>query len=319
MAQETTPDDAAQTAAATAHAFDADTDGTVFRGTLNASTLEHYPRTFYGLTDEIRVKVTPNGLYTCAVDPKNVILGRVFLPPAHFDEFTVASPGQVGIQVEDFYDIARFGSGDVRLEIDHVRDFGNDDEASFFVNDGQTVAGVPAVIDADMVRRPPDIPDIPYEFEAVLENANAFREFAKSHTGSDTSEYVRVTASLSVAEDDAATVTFANDETDVDPLVLAGDDLAEFNYTGTDGAERFGDAELESEVAEYHAGNVVVTRALYSADYLKNAMKRVRKSDVDGEPLRIKFGSEWPMWFRQSLEMGGFRDWLLAPRIESDE
>ena len=264
-----------------------DTDGIeVAQIETNGSTLKPFLNAVRQVVGECRIHFTEDGLRVSAVDPANVFMIRAELPASAFDTYNLPNDeGEIGVDVASFrYAIrrARMNSDDtLELQINDRRLYASIGRE---YDDGTQVTTEDYVdlIDPDSVRMEPDIPDL--DLTPLDVSQEAFVE---------TTEYA-----------DASFTDYLKYEVaDGDLLVAAKGDAASSKARIKDVTDP--DASLG---------------ALYSTDYLSDALAAVRKAKADS--LTVELGDEFPitLGFERTNDdddviLSGAL--LLAPRVQS--
>lgn len=312
-----------------AHAkgFEGTPKRTEFTGQIAGDRLEMVARHFPRLLDDVRLNVTAGGVFYRAVDSANVGMGELWLPTAAWDTYHCSGEGTVGVTLCDLYDVARQSStGKVTTRVSTSVGMA-DNQPSLTVSEDGTFAGISEFNDLETMRRQPETPDFEYTTSLTLSDGNALREFAKSHTRGQMDAELSFTASIptkrSELSDETAegTLTIESSADDVDPLIIRDSDCDGDGvvYTGEIEYNGFGvSGDVHSDVTAAHADHIVVEQSLYSVDYLKNALIRLRKTDTKDVPYTLQFGTEYPMLLERGLGSNGHIRFWLAPRIKSD-
>lgn len=225
------------------------------------------------LVDECKLRLTDDGLSIRAVDPANVGMADVSLPERAFESYE-ADGGVIGINLDRLQDVLSMGDkGDlVHLEL-------NEETRKLHIEiDG--LSYTLALIDPDLIRKEPDIPDLDLPADVAFEGS----ELARGVTATD---LVGDHVSLAADADEQTFVVSAEGDTDDVDLVLANDELA------------------TADVSE-------AAGSLFSLDYLKD-MSRPIGSEVI---VSFKLGTEMPVKFRYTNGEASVQH-LLAPRIQS--
>lgn len=252
-----------------------ETDG--FRLIAEAEPLTDFVDALDALVDEIKLQVSPGGIRARAVDPANVACCQVDLSPDAFAEYDADGGELIGLNL---------------ARLDDVLGFADDDDLVMLDLDKETrklniqVEGLDytlALIDPDMIRQDPEIPDLELGTDVVMEGRDLSRGVDAADMASD---HVRL-----LGDPDADSVEMrAEGDKDDAALELNRDDLTP-----------------NSEIAD--------TEGLYSLDYLKD----LRKPVPADTPVRLRFGTDVPLKLNYEYADGaGDVLFMLAPRLEKN-
>jgi len=225
------------------------------------------------LVDECKLRLNEDGVKIRACDAANVAMADVSLPERAFESYE-ADGGVIGINLDRLQDVLSMGSsGDlVHLEL-------NEETRKLHIEiDG--LSYTLALIDPDLIRKEPDIPDLDLPADVAFEGSELSRAVSAADLVGDH-------VSLSADPDEQTFVVGAEGDTDDVDLVLGNDELATADV---------------GEAAE----------SLFSLDYLKD-MARPIGSDVI---VSFRLGTEMPVKFRYTNGEASVQH-LLAPRIQS--
>jgi len=240
-----------------------------------------YPRK---LVDECKLNVTHNGLEYTAVDPANVAMLGLNVPPEAFETYSVEET-TMGIDLKSVMGALRAGRQKESDEITLTRD-GNMLKSRIHRDYSGTQLSLEnrlKLIDPDSIRQEPEIPDIELNGEATIPR----RMFDDIINQVDYyGEHIQIGAQGNNLVIDT--------ETDTEATTAVVEDVV--NNSGSD------------EVS-----------SLFSMDYMKDAIKAFATIGVD--ELSLKFGTDLPVRIDFEKELNGATvtgNWFMAPRMRDE-
>jgi len=328
-----TETDAESTPLGRLEAYEGNPESVCFDGDLAGDRLEMLARHFVNLIDDVKLNVTSDGLFYRETNTGNTALAEMYLPSADWQFFSCLSPGTVGLNLREFYDVARrAGTSRVGLSLGGRTRIG-DDSPSLLLKEENIFSGIESLQDPAELRRDPTLPEFDFATTATLTDGNQLREFAKAHTRDDVDSTVSVAVSIPTKRDELAdesdpAVTFESAADGVDPLVATAGDLEDgVTFTGNIEYDGYGvSGDVHSDVSEAHAGNIVVMHGYYTAKFFKQALGKLRKTETKDVPYTLEFSPQETRngavnILRLTRVVGdeGHLRFLLAPRLTNDD
>lgn len=246
------------------------------------------------LVDELRLRVSPDGLEIRAVDPANVGMIQLDVHPEAFDAYTTNAEETfiIGLPLDTFttaVNDARHGKttkDDVSIRLDSSlsqveirREYDGVDVAQTdeFLN-----------IDSDSVREEPDLPDLEQTWRAEV-SVDAFK---------DTVTHLDESHDYAVLEAQSSDLTMTGGVADDDSV-----EASRATFAGV--AESLDDNEP--------------SRALYSTNYLMDLAKALKRGKVDD--VEMLWDEEFPieLFFERTIdgEIAYEGHYMMAPRIQT--
>lgn len=249
--------------------------------TVDSEPLADYIDTLDALVDEAVITLTDDGIQTIAVDPANVACVDTELDAAAFDTYQRNNTRQLGVRLGRLDDVVAFAD-------DEPIDLSLNPETRKLEIDVAGMSYTLALIDPDMIRDAPDIPD-----DLDLEATVTF----------DVSELKRGIKAADMASD-FVRFRCEPDNADSEALVIEA-----FKADKDEAALRLGRDDLESaELADVASS--------FSLDYLKDVTKAL-PSDAT---VTMQLGDSVPVKLNSELESADGRVlYMIAPRLNKDE
>lgn len=249
------------------------------------STLTDIFNHFNKFVDELRLYTHPGGFRIAAVDPANVLMGRVGAYPGAFQSFN-ADEGVIAFDIETTVDMLGNFSND---ELVHLR---YDDESKKLYLESSTMTFSMATIESESVRQPPEIPSIEDQLSGTFDVA-----VSALNQAADAADMVADQIILEVQPEDDAPLQFqAQGDTDDITLTIHEDDDTLEDATISDGR-----------------GDVTMVSLEYFDDLLSSIPLR------GDDTVTLQVGNEMPVNGSGSHSDGCIVFlYMLAPRIQSD-
>lgn len=243
----------------------------MFKADIKADVLESFLDRPLAMVSEAKLQLGTGGLSITAVDAANVGMVDVQLRAPAFEKYE-SDGAMIGVDLERFADVVDMAnSGDV------VHVYLDEETRKLHVEAG-TMDFEIGLIDPDMIRQEPDIPDVDLPATVTLSGA----QLSRAHEGSD-----MVARSFTLAMDDEAFTISADGDTD-----------------------RFSERYTERDVEHMSTADA---EGMYSVDYFKDIVKTLSKDDH----VTVKLGQELPTQVEMAFAGGkGHVEYMVAPRID---
>lgn len=258
-----------------------------FHAILEVERLTDYLDTLQSVDNESTFYFREDGIYTQPTDPSAVACVNQTLKPSAFESYETTGY-TTGINIERFQDFLDAGDGSdlVELTLDPETR-----KIQIVLPDAESTEFTMACIDPESVRNGQDISE-----------TGLMKDDGANIRVDVTMDVAALTHSLSVMDKVTDHVEITADPDRDNPLHFIGSGDTD------DALVRFGNS--------LHEGSKVhgSTEAMYSIEYLEDLSGVMPKS----VPVRLRFGSEWPMLLEHS-DPEGHREvrMMLGPRIDN--
>lgn len=247
----------------------------MFAFTADPETILTAFRSVDVLVDECRLHVSNNGITATAVDQANVGMVDVTIDAAAFESFE-GDAYLLGFPVSRFTDAVETLSRSDELIYGRL-----DEETRALELESDGLSFTLSLIDANSVRREPDLPDLTLPTNVTMNGAQLQRIITASNMVSD---HVALGSQENVDE----FYGFAKGDADEVKITL-------------------GDNDYESAV-------IGDAHSLFSLDYLTDMVKTIPRDAF----VTVQVGDEFPLIAEYGDENSGFSiKYVLAPRIQS--
>jgi len=125
----------------------------MFKAKINAETLRDVIEATSPLVDEVRLKLSKEGLSLRAVDPANVAMVSLTLNASAFDSFE-CTEGEIGIDLIRFADVLRMAEKEDLVQIDL-----NEEARKLEIKFG-ALSYTLSLLDPSTIRKDPKVPDL---------------------------------------------------------------------------------------------------------------------------------------------------------------
>lgn len=246
------------------------------------------------LVDELKLRVTDEGLQATAVDPANVAMVQFDTTTAAFDAFDLDTSAVLGVNIERLRKRAkraRMRKNDpdpITLDLDERRALVTTEREYADTTVRQT--DELQLIDPDSIRQEPDVPELDLTYSATVD-VRAFNDTVQSlNTSGD---------HIELAENDGALTLSVNGDSRA---------LADFGH-------------VADPVGEPNPGS----SSMFTTDYLTDITSGLKKAKID--TVTLTWGDSLPMFFdfERTVEDGDEEQtaytgrYMLAPRIGGDD
>jgi len=245
---------------------------------ISADALADYVNACRAIVDEAVIHLTDEGVETQAVDPANVAMVDVALDHAAFDS-SEADGGRIGVNLERLDDVLGMAdSGElVHLNL-------NPETRKLHIDVGGLNYTL-ALIDPDVVRREPDMPDLDWPAAITVEGGTLDQ-------GRRAADLVANHVTLSADADTRTFAMTAEGDTD-DVAITAGDD----------------------DLLDVRVENGASPTSLFSLEYLTDVLGPIDADTIVG----VRLGEDLPARLQWAAEEGDLRVVsVIAPRIVGD-
>jgi len=125
----------------------------MFKAAINAETIGDVVEATSPLVDEIRLKLSPDGVSLRAVDPANVAMVSLTLDASAFESFE-CTEGEIGIDLIRFADVLRMAQKDdvIHMEV-------NEETRKLEIRLG-SLSYTLSLLDPSTIRKDPKVPDL---------------------------------------------------------------------------------------------------------------------------------------------------------------